>query len=48
MAKFITGLFFGLLIGGFLVAKNRDLPHDIECGSWNVFTANDDGNCSDY
>ena len=48
MAKFITGLFFGMCIGGLLFAVNSDLSNDIKCGSWNVFTASDAGNCSDY
>ncbi|WP_186266058.1 hypothetical protein [Sphingorhabdus sp. SMR4y] len=48
MAKFITGLFFGIFIGGSIVAMNRDIPNDIQCGRWNVFTASDSGHCSDY
>jgi hypothetical protein len=48
MAKFITGLFFGMCIGGYLVAMNGDLFNDVKCASWDMFTASDAGNCSDY
>ena len=48
MSKFVTGLFFGMCIGGLLVAMNGDLLSDIKCGSWDAFTASDVGSCSDY
>ena len=48
MAKFIAGLFFGMCLGGFLVAMNRDLFSDIKCGNGHLFRAGDAENCSNY
>ncbi len=48
MAKFLVGLFFGICIGGFTIAMNRDLSNDIKCGSLNVFKAPDPDRCSNY
>ena len=45
MAKFFTGLFFGLVIGGYIVSENSGLLNDIKCSSTDFVAFGDVQNC---
>ena len=45
MAKFLTGLFFGLVLGGYMVSENSGLLNDIKCSSLDFVGFGDAQNC---
>lgn len=45
MAKFLTGLFFGLVLGGYTVSENSGLLNDIKCSSLDFVGSGDAQNC---
>ena len=45
MAKFFTGLFFGLVIGGYIVSENSGLSNGIKCSSTDFVAFGDAQNC---